>query len=236
MKTNICELMAECMATFKSAALCLLLVMVGLVWTAPASRAQSFLTQNFINGTNLLITPLSTNGVGISGVYNYNPQTITSNAVIAVNTFTVPYTYTTNWVFTTNAIVGTTNAAAMKDANLWANRDGTVPFANISIHLTGLDPVQSTNVLTVTVTAIPAGGDIGNFGKSTPVATTAQNQFVFTAQFNPTNDVVIATNMPTAFCQGSGRLRVTIASPSQGTTSGTNGLVKSIRLNGWLPQ
>jgi hypothetical protein len=202
---------------------------------AVSASAQSFVSENFLNGSNILVIPSSTNTYGATNTWNYNPQLVYSNAIITINTFTTPYIYTTNWTVFTNSVQGTTNTAAFRDVDLWANRDGSALTANVAVHVTGLDAAQATNILTVLLTAIPSGGGLANLGASLPASTQGQNQFTFTVTANGTNDVVLATNLPTTFLQGSGRLRAQVQSPTQGTTSGTNCLVKSIRINGWKP-
>lgn len=188
------------------------LVMVGLAAAPVVTRGQSFVSEDFLVGTNLLIPAATTCTFGTTNTFNYALTNLNS----AVGT-------------------ATTNANWAKDVDLWANRDGTALIGNISVHALGLLS-NSTNVLTFTFYSVPRGGGIGNLSPSKQASTFAQNSWAFAMTMTGTNELVLATNIPTTFLQGAGRLRLqTAVATSTGSTAGTNSIVKSITLNGWKP-
>lgn len=188
------------------------LVMVGLAAAPVVTRGQSFVSEDFLIGTNLLIPAATTCTFATTNTFNYALTNL-------------------------NAAVGTatTNANWAKDVDLWANRDGTALSGNISVDALGLLS-NSTNVLTFTFYSVPRGGGLGNQLPSKQASTFAQNSWAFSMTMTGTNELVLATNLPTTFLQGAGRLRLqTAVATSTGSTAGTNSIVKSITLNGWKP-
>lgn len=139
-------------------------------------------------------------------------------------TYTNPYSGT---VFTgaTNGVLPTyvTNAAAIGDVDLWANRDGTALVGNISAQINGIS-AAFTNIVTFNFATINGGG--------VPV-TTGAGLVSFSMTGNGTNDVVVQTNLlVSTTIQGARKLRLlNVASTNQGT----NGQVVNVWLNGAKP-
>ena len=118
-----------------------------------------------------------------------------------------------------------TNASWTSDVRLWGNRDGSAAIANISVDINGLNAAFTNQV---TFNFATGGAD------TAPVNTGAQNAFSFTMVGNGTNDVVLSTNLSQAYLQGNRRLRLTSIWPStNGVSSGTNGTVVGVWLNGF---
>lgn len=183
-------------------------VLVGLflVGIALVSPAQSFNTSSFLTGQDVLIT---------------NSQTVTYGQ-------TAIYTkYGSTWGagYSTNATTPNyTNTQAIIDLPLWANRDGTVPVANVSIHLLGTD-ATGTNTLTFLFVGVPRG-------QGYSASTSSQNQWSVAVAANGTTDVILATNIPTANFQGCGAIRLkTVTSGAAGGTV----QIRSVALNGFRP-
>lgn len=205
---------------FKPAIAFLILAVLLLALTT-TGHAQGFQSRSFLGDgiTNVLIV----NGAlpaGTTVVVATNSYAGYTAATLVIQTGTNIFGTNANFM---KAGVGYSNAPAFADVPLWANRDGSVATANISAHIRGVN-VAFTNVLTFHFYAVPRGNKLA--------ATGAQNGFTFTMTGNGTNDVLLATNLPTVFCQGSGALRLLDITPSN---AGTNGALISCALNGFSP-
>lgn len=194
------------------------LVLAALLGATIPASAQGFVSPSFITG------------------FNQQLLTLTTNTYSGTNTFAKSYVQTNSTVYpyvSGRQPVMQTNAQAFSDVNLWANRDGTSPLANISVDVQGLNAVF-TNVVTFNFATIPNGSEDGyvplNPGSG------AQNQWSFSITGNGTNDVVVATNVPTALLQGCKALRCTsVAMTCPGGTGGTNGTLLHLKFNGFKP-
>ena len=209
------------------------LVTVGICMATLGAFAQSGVSLPFIgqgNGTDgglvpqglsgyLQITPTSTNSYGVSATYvksgflGYAGMNYTNPVTQAV------FTGTTNGVLP----IYVTNTAAFSDVDLWANRDGTAPVANVNVQVNGISSLF-TNILTFNFATINGGG--------VPV-TTGAGLVSFSVTGNGTNDVVVQTNLFTsAAIQGARKLRLLSVVSSN---AGTNGQVVNCWLNGYKP-
>ena len=183
------------------------------------ASAQGFVSQSFLNGFNLQVVPTSTNNYAATNGY--------AKGFTVTNSGTYPYVSSISPTYQTNA-------NAISDVPLWADRDGSSPSANISVHLYGIN-AAFTNTATFRFATVPAQPNSdslayppGYFG----AATAAQNLFAFAVTGNGTNDVIVATNLPTGFLQGNKAIRLLAV---EWTNAGTNGYVKGVFVNGFKP-
>lgn len=196
-----------------------LLCAVALCMSPPPTQAQSGQSLNFINGYNLQITTLTTNTY--SGTNSY------SKGFTQTNSGTYPYvsSFSPIWF---------TNTQAFSDATLWCDRDGTTPSLNIAVDVNGLNAIF-TNTVTFNFATIAYNVESGQGVAALPT-TSANGLFSFSITGNGTNDVVLQTNVPSAFLQGARRLRLLSVGVSTGTgTGGTNGTVVGVWLDGYKP-
>ena len=137
--------------------------------------------------------------------------------------YTNPYS---GVVYNTNSIVPVfvTNTAAIGDVDLWANRDGTTPVANISATIAG-QTSAFTNTVTLNFALINGGGYV--------VTTGTGSGLTFSMTGNGTNIVTVQTNLlVSATVQGARRIRLNnLAS----TNAGTNGWLVNCWVNGYKP-
>jgi hypothetical protein len=189
------------------------------------ANAQSFSSQNFINGYNLYITNGATATYGSSNVYGSG--WVVTNAITYQTNGTTIYT---NYNGTSSySAVLVTNTSWATDVPLWANRDGSALTANISVDVVG-KVAGSTNILTFAIYAVP--NNVGTDKITTYPASTANNSFSFAITCTGTTPVVLATNLPTAFLQGCKSLRLQTITPSN---AGYDANVVGVWLNGFKP-
>ena len=185
-----------------------------LAVTASAQTAQS---KPFLSGYNLQVVASTTNLFAATNTY--------SKGYTVTNSSTYPYTSSISPLIVTNA-------GALVDVALWADRDGSSPAANISVQIHGTN-AAFTNIAVLTFAALPVDPRSPNYPPGQFVAgTSAQNQFTFTVTGQGTTNVCIATNLPTGFLQGSRGLRL---SSVVWTNAGAGGFVDGIFLNGFTP-
>ena len=198
------------------------LVMVGA--TALESRAQSFQSLNFLKGSYLFIGPGTTNTFNGTNVYQMYGSSYGPAYATTTNSVTGGSTLGTNTPLT---VVNVTNASAIYDIPLFADRDGSFPSSlNVTIHIAASSAI-ATNAITFAIAGVPRG--VGY-----PASTSTQNQWSFTVLANGTNDVYYATNVPSAPFYGDGALRLlSITSPTNAW--GTNVSLVSFSLNGFHP-
>ncbi len=194
--------------------LCLLGLLAFLTSSSHAQTAQS---KPFLSGFNLQVVQTTTNTFNATNIY----------AKGFVFTNSGPYPYTSSIV---NVLV--TNTAGIGDVQLWANRDGTAPSANISVQIHGVSSIF-TNTGLFKFATIPVDTRSANYppGLFQP-GTSANNLWSFSVTGNGTNVVVISTNVPTALLQGNRGLRFLAV---EWTNAGTNGFVDGAFLNGFTP-
>lgn len=203
-------------------------VVIGL-----SAGAQNFQSANFINGFNFQLNSQSTNSFNTSGIY--------AKSVIVTNT-AVTITNSANGLIINGYVssflpVYVTNSAGFSDCDMWEDRDGTVPAANIAVDVNSGNPLF-TNTVTFNFASIAysVGSGVTGSGISALPSTAAQNLFSFSVTANGTNDVVVATNLPAGFMTGIRKIRLlNIAVTSSGTTIGTNGVVAGVWLSGYHP-
>lgn len=117
-----------------------------------------------------------------------------------------------------------TNANAIADIDLWADRDGTPPSSlSVNVDVAGVN-AAFTNTVTFNFATILGGG--------LPVST-GDGLVSFSVTGNGTNDVVVKTNLFTsAVLQGVRKVRLlNVAS----TNAGTNGWLVNCWLDGYKP-
>lgn len=131
---------------------------------------------------------------------------------------TAPVTVSTNGVVTFHADI--TNAVSGLSAPLWVNADGTAPNANVSVRLQGKS-ASATNVVTFKLTALPT--------QDGWAPTAAQNAWSFSATANGTNEVSLATNVPTALLQGCAAVQLSVTNGATGDVV----LLREANLNGY---
>lgn len=192
------------------------LIVAVLLAVTVAANAQSGVSIPFLNGYNLAVTATSTNTYGATNIY--------AKGYTVTNSATYPYTSAVQALLATNA-----NAIA--DVDLWANRDGSVPSLNISVQIAG-NSAAFTNTGTFKFAAIPAVSRSGDYPAGLYGAATTQNLFSFAVTGNGTNVVCLATNIPTSVIQGCRGLRLTAV---EWSNAGTSGTVNGVFLNGYKP-
>lgn len=166
--------------------------------------------------TNVLLQPVSTNIFGQTNII-YNVEM-------------------TNGVWDGTANSNLNAKAIISDVPLWANIDGTSLNANITVHTIGFDARATNAGVIFTFAAIPRYLMDSSVGGTRGAGTSAQNQFSVSMTPTGTNDILIATNLPTIILQGSSGLRLlSFAAPAVGTGNGTNLLIRSLSLNGFHP-
>lgn len=202
-----------------------ILALLGAVFVINA-EAQNFQSASFLNGFSFQVSATATN--------LYNTTNTYANRVVVTNVL-VNITNSANGLviqgyLSTNQPVFVTNTAAIQDCDLWEDRDGTVPAANISCDIVGTNSAF-TNVITFYFASIAnVNGYIG--GPAPLPGTTAQNLFSFSVTGTGTTNAVVATNLPSNFMTGVRRIRLLSVGA---TNAGTNGVVNGIWLNGYHP-
>lgn len=187
-----------------------LLALAATAYSQPTFGSYSFFSAGV---TNVLLAPISTNLFGATNII-YDVEM-------------------TNGVW--DGIAVTNAKSIIADVPLFANTDGSVMLANIAVHTIGFD-ARSTNAVTFSFATVPRLQADSYAAGPRSVATTAQNQFSLTFTPTGTNDILIATNLPTVILQGSSGIRLTsFSAPAVGTGNGTNVLIRSITLNGFHP-
>jgi hypothetical protein len=208
------------LTSFLGLRLIMALLFVAFMAVAVDTQAQGFQSRSFLGDgiTNVLIV----NGAlpaGTTVAVATNSYAGYTNATLVIQTGTNIFGTNANFM---KAGVGYSNAPAIRDVSLWANRDGSVPVANINVRMRGVN-AAFTNALLFTFAPVPKNDGIA--------ATTGT--FSFTVNGNGANLVDVPTNVPTAFLQNcAGGVRLVSATPSN---AGTNGALLDVSINGFIP-
>ena len=183
---------------------------------AASASAQTAQSKPFFSGYNLAVTATSTNTFNATNTY--------AKGFYVTNSGTYPYT---------SSIVAltVTNTAGIADVQLWADRDGSSPAANISVQLAGLN-AAFTNTGLFKFATVPAVSDSPEYQAVSFLPATVNGSFSVAITGNGTTHVVVATNLPTSVLQGARKLRLTSV---EWTNAGTNGTVVGVWLNGYKP-
>lgn len=208
--------------------------------TAAFGASKEFRTQSFINGCNVIVSNNTTLTYGVStGFYFFPSASVNLNATNAYVQSGIANTVNTNL----------TNPTAFKLVEGFSDANGNPASAAITIGIgstnvflppfttwppvsTNFYPaliaapsVSATNVVTFTFARAVMGT---NFG------TTSADKFVVAISATATTPIVVSTNLPTWFMQGTSAIQL-LTVTADNATSSPGEWVNFVNLSGFIP-
>lgn len=197
----------------------------GLLLAASTQAAVGFDSESFINGQYMYVTNNSTTVYGATNVQVVS--TSGDRLFYSVANSSIPVTLVSGVSYYTNTLVSNTNvvnAAAWKDVDAFADRNGNVGAMNITV-IASLESLAATNAVTFTFQRVPDG-------TNPETVSSAANPLVFVFAVTGNTNNVFSTNLVSAFSTANAKIRLkTIVTANSSTNAAV--LIRGISLNGF---